>query len=74
MDKHREFTVEYGSGKRKGYINFRYKGTVNDFLESIKDLNKPYVELFNLVNGERIVLWSKDQKGILQQGEQMELF
>ncbi|MDJ1152406.1 hypothetical protein ETH98_01215 [Macrococcoides caseolyticum] len=74
MDKYRDMTVEHGTGLRKQHTNYGFKGSVNEFLESIRKYNSPFIQVFERIDGELVLLWSKDNKGLLQQGEQMELF
>ncbi|PKD98555.1 hypothetical protein [Macrococcoides caseolyticum] len=74
MDKYRDMTVEHGTRLRKQHTNYGFKGSVNEFLESIRKYNSPFIQVFERIDGELVLLWSKDNKGLLQQGEQMELF
>ncbi|UBH14871.1 hypothetical protein [Macrococcus armenti] len=74
MDKYRILSVEYGTGLRKQFACRDFKGSVNEFLESIKKYDCKYIQIFEKIDGELVLLWSKDKKGILQQVRQMELF
>ena len=74
MDKYRILSVEYGTGLRKQFSSRRFKSSVNEFLESIKKYDCKYIQVFERVDNDFILLWSKEKKGILQQAEQMELF
>lgn len=74
MNKYRNLSVEYGTGLRKQFACRDFKGSVNEFLESIKKYDCKYIQVFEKIDGELVLLWSKDRKGILQQVDQMELF
>lgn len=74
MDKHRDLMVEHGTGLRKQHTNYGFKGSVNEFLKSIEKYNSPFIQVFERIDGELVLLWSNDKRGQLQQVEQMELF
>ncbi|UBH10101.1 hypothetical protein [Macrococcus armenti] len=74
MNKYRNLSVEYGTGLRKQFAYRDFKGSINEFLESIKKYDCKYIQVFERVDSDFILLWSKDKKGLLQQVEQMELF
>lgn len=74
MKRKRELFVMRGTGLRKSYSALGYKGSVNEYLESIKKYEDNFIQVFERQEGQLVLLWSKDKKGVLQQVDQMELF
>lgn len=74
MNTHRIMMVNYGTGLRKQHTSRSFKGSVNDFLTSIKKYDCKFIEVYEKQGGKLVLLWSNDKRGELQQVVQMELF